>query len=318
MAFENSAWFARLDGRAHLIARTVLQRDGIEARRLAVESLDEVFTIDPNTLSRRFSTHAPLLAAQAGQRAMIQAGLQPSQVDAVVVSTCTGYLCPGLSGHVVERLGLRADVHRAALTPGDVGNWVAGGRDVLQALEKRRAAGGAVTMPRIVAKETLDHLAPEDPAARRSRRDLVGVHRAMGTRSIVSRGLRGLLPPESVRVPLRILEIGAGDGSVLLGIARSLAPRWPPVQLTLMDRQDIISPTTLAGYAELGWSAQVRVADVLTWAAQPDDAAPGLLLPRWDLITTTLVLHHFESGQLDLLLAAVASRTDRFFACEPK
>ena len=28
----------------------------------------------------------------------------------MIVSTCTGYLCPGLSGHVVERLGLRADV----------------------------------------------------------------------------------------------------------------------------------------------------------------------------------------------------------------
>jgi alkylresorcinol/alkylpyrone synthase len=36
--------------------------------------------------------------------------LKPVQIDAVVVSTCTGYLCPGLSGHVVERLGLRADV----------------------------------------------------------------------------------------------------------------------------------------------------------------------------------------------------------------
>lgn len=33
-AFEKSGWYARLDGRAHLIARTVLQRDnGIEARR---------------------------------------------------------------------------------------------------------------------------------------------------------------------------------------------------------------------------------------------------------------------------------------------
>jgi len=111
VAFEKSAWFARLDGRAHLIARTVLQRDnGIEARRLAVESLDDVFQIDPNTLSERFLTHAPLLAAQAGERAMNEAGLHSSQVDAVVVSTCTGYLCPGLSGHLVERLGLRHDV----------------------------------------------------------------------------------------------------------------------------------------------------------------------------------------------------------------
>jgi predicted naringenin-chalcone synthase len=111
LAFENSAWFARLDGHAHLIARTVLQRDnGIEARRLAVESLDEVFTIDPNTLSKRFLTHAPLLAAQAGERALSKAGLQATQIDAVVVSTCTGYLCPGLSGHVAERLGLRPEV----------------------------------------------------------------------------------------------------------------------------------------------------------------------------------------------------------------
>jgi alkylresorcinol/alkylpyrone synthase len=110
-AFQASDWYAKLDTRAHLIARTVLQREnGIEARRLAVDSLAEVFTIDPNTLSQRFSTHAPKLAADAGRRALHQAGLQAQEIDAVVVSTCTGYLCPGLSGYVVERLGLRADV----------------------------------------------------------------------------------------------------------------------------------------------------------------------------------------------------------------
>jgi alkylresorcinol/alkylpyrone synthase len=110
-AFQQSDWFTRLDARAHFIARTVLQRDnGIEARQLAVDSLDEVFRIDPNTLARRFLVHAPALAAQAAERALTQAGLAPSDIGAVVVSTCTGYLCPGLSGHVVERLGLRTDV----------------------------------------------------------------------------------------------------------------------------------------------------------------------------------------------------------------
>ena len=110
-AFENSAWFARLDTRSHLIARAVLQRDnGIEARRLALDSLDEVFRIDPNTLAQRFLKHAPALAAQAGRQALDKAGLVAAQIDAVVVSTCTGYLCPGLSGHVVEQLGLRADL----------------------------------------------------------------------------------------------------------------------------------------------------------------------------------------------------------------
>ena len=110
-AFQTSEWFGRLDARSHLIARTVLQRDnGIDTRRLAVDSLADVFQIDPNTLARRFLAHAPQLAAQAGERALRQAGLNPADIDAVVVSTCTGYLCPGLSGYVIEQLGLRADV----------------------------------------------------------------------------------------------------------------------------------------------------------------------------------------------------------------
>lgn len=102
---------ARLDPRSHLIARTVLQRDnGIEARRLAVDSLEDVFRIDPDTLAARFLLHAPALAAEAGSRALSRSGVRPEAIDAVVVSTCTGYLCPGLSGHVLERLGLRRDV----------------------------------------------------------------------------------------------------------------------------------------------------------------------------------------------------------------
>lgn len=110
-AFEASDWFARLDARAHYVARLVLQRDnGIEARRLAVGSLAEVFAIDPDTLARRFADHAPALASAAAERALASAGLAPGDIDAVVVSTCTGYLCPGLSGYVVERLGLRSDV----------------------------------------------------------------------------------------------------------------------------------------------------------------------------------------------------------------
>ena len=110
-AFQRSEWFARLDTRSHLIARTVLQRDnGIEARRLSLASLDEVFSIDPETLDRRFLAHAPALASEAAARALAVAGLDATEIDAVVVSTCTGYLCPGLSGYVAERLGLRADV----------------------------------------------------------------------------------------------------------------------------------------------------------------------------------------------------------------
>ena len=110
-AFEASDWLGRLDPRSHFLARSVLQRDnGIEARRLALDSLAEVFTIDPDTLGRRFLAHAPALASTAATRALAQAAVDARDIGAVVVSTCTGYLCPGLSGYVVERLGLAADV----------------------------------------------------------------------------------------------------------------------------------------------------------------------------------------------------------------
>ena len=177
-------------------------------------------------------------------------------------------------------------------------------------------------MARVVSAEALDYLAPDDPEAMRSRRDLARVHRAMGTRSIIRRGWRALVSPPRTAAPLRILELGAGDGTLLLGVARSLNPRWPRVQLSLLDRQDIVTPATLAGFAKLGWAAQVQVADVLACAARPDVTSSGLPSPpspstRWDLITTSLFLPHFEDAELDLLLAAVAERGDRFHACEP-
>ena len=110
-AFAASEWFGRLDGRSRTIAELLLHREnGIDARWLAVDSLAEVFAIDPDTLHRRFAAHAPRLAAAAADRALRRAGLDPAAIDAVVVSTCTGNLCPGLSGYVLEQLGLRADI----------------------------------------------------------------------------------------------------------------------------------------------------------------------------------------------------------------
>ncbi len=110
-ALKAAECFQRLSPRAHAITEMVLLRDnGIEHRHLALDSLDEVFAIDPDTLYRRFSLHAPQLAAQAGKRALEQAKLDAAEIDAVIVSTCTGYLCPGLSGYVIEQLRMRQDV----------------------------------------------------------------------------------------------------------------------------------------------------------------------------------------------------------------
>lgn len=170
---------------------------------------------------------------------------------------------------------------------------------------------------RIVTAETLDHLPPTDPAALRSRRDLARVHKVMATGSIMMKVWQELLR-NCQSNPVRILELGAGDGTLLLGLARALPASQVRVQLTLLDRQNIVSQATLTGYAELGWQIQLQVVDVLDWAAEQGGSARMQALPRWDLITTTLFLHHFESVELESLLTKVAASADRFFACEPK
>jgi predicted naringenin-chalcone synthase len=110
-AFQGAGQFAQLDRRARAtLQRVLLHANGIRTRALALGALDEVFAADPDTLHRRFAEHAPVLASQAAAGALQQAGLRPHDVDAVLISTCTGYLCPGLTSYVGERLRLRPNV----------------------------------------------------------------------------------------------------------------------------------------------------------------------------------------------------------------
>ncbi len=176
-----------------------------------------------------------------------------------------------------------------------------------------------MTMTRVVLAETLDGLAADDPSALRSHRDLRRIHRVMGTRAIVLRGLRAMALLRRGAAPMRVLELGAGDGSLMLGVARELGRQWPRVELTLLDRKSWISGATLQGYADAGWSATATVCDVRDWVAGAADARlNGSRQGRWDLIVANLFLHHFEGAQLAELLGAIAARTERFFACEPR
>lgn len=183
-----------------------------------------------------------------------------------------------------------------------------------------------VNLPRVVLPEVLDSLAADDLAAQRSRRDLQRVHIAMGTRAMLLRALRTLPLMRARRTsayPLRVLELGAGDGSLMLGVARTLQGQWPPVALTLLDRLPLLTSATAAAFQLAGWTATVAVDDALDWAAragpEPDTERMALQAgPRWDLIVANLFLHHFKSAELATLLSAVARSCDHFVACEPR
>jgi predicted naringenin-chalcone synthase len=107
-ALLHSAQFPALSGRSKAILKKVLLgENGIHTRHLAFDKLEEAFAIDPDTLHRRFTGAGPVIAAEAARRALDQANKTPEQIDAVLISTCTGYLCPGLTSYVSEALGLR-------------------------------------------------------------------------------------------------------------------------------------------------------------------------------------------------------------------
>jgi predicted naringenin-chalcone synthase len=88
---------------------------GITRRNLALESISEAFGQSAESLNRNFELGAPPLASTALKDALEKAGYQPSEVDALFICTCTGYLCPGVSSYVAEQTGLRHDVYLADL-----------------------------------------------------------------------------------------------------------------------------------------------------------------------------------------------------------
>ena len=110
-ALQGSRIFGELLPRSRAILKKVLLgNNGIATRHLAMNSLAEAFEMTPDALHARFATHAPALATTAAERALAKAGVQADEIDALIISTCTGYLCPGLTSYVSERLKLRSDV----------------------------------------------------------------------------------------------------------------------------------------------------------------------------------------------------------------
>lgn len=109
-AFLESSQSRELNPRSHAIIKKVLTgNNGIATRHLVLDNLNQAFDLTPDELHARFLKHAPLLASQAAERALADAGNLPRDIDALIISTCTGYLCPGLTSYVSERLGLRPD-----------------------------------------------------------------------------------------------------------------------------------------------------------------------------------------------------------------
>ena len=115
------------------------------------------------------------------------------------------------------------------------------------------------TTPRCLEPEWLDTLPPDDPRALRSRRDLQRVNAWMLNAGIMTRALLG---SRRGQPPRTLLDLGSGDGTFMLRVARRLAPHWPGVTAVLLDQQSIVSPETRRQFHSLGWTVEATSTDV--------------------------------------------------------
>ena len=166
-------------------------------------------------------------------------------------------------------------------------------------------------MCRVVEPELLDDLPPSDPRAIGSRADLRRLNSIMGHDDILSRAFNHHLDEALSRSrPLRLVELGAGDGTLLLRLARRVSAPGLTARVMLLDRQNIVSPETRRAFAALNWSVESVANDVFAWLEQP--------FPAVDMMIANLFLHHFPDKSLTALFRLAAARTDLFIACEPR
>lgn len=95
-----------------MVLEKILTGDcGIDTRRFAVENPMELFNLNAGQLNQLFEREAPALSEKALAKALDRASLRPTDLDALFVCTCTGYLCPGISSYVAENMGMRPNIY---------------------------------------------------------------------------------------------------------------------------------------------------------------------------------------------------------------
>ncbi len=83
---------------------------GIQFRYFGVDKIADIFQEHYDDTIVRFQRVATHLATQAARSCLQKAHLTTDQLDAMIITTCTGYLCPGLTSYVSESLRLKDNI----------------------------------------------------------------------------------------------------------------------------------------------------------------------------------------------------------------
>jgi predicted naringenin-chalcone synthase len=101
----------KMSDRALDLYKKFLLDEGIHRRYFAWDDPQVLLSESPDEKMQRFERSAVELSVDAVQKVLKNQNYQIQDIDAVFVCTCTGYLCPGLSTYVSQRLGLPENIH---------------------------------------------------------------------------------------------------------------------------------------------------------------------------------------------------------------
>ncbi|MDH3797622.1 MAG: 3-oxoacyl-ACP synthase [Desulfobacterales bacterium] len=90
--------------------RRILLDGKIKGRYLGMDAKTDVSETDPDRQLARFLKFGRTTAVAAARRALAEAGVETDEIAGLIVNTCTGYLCPGLSSYVAADLRLRTSI----------------------------------------------------------------------------------------------------------------------------------------------------------------------------------------------------------------
>lgn len=137
-AFLGESYAGRLRPGSLRLLGKVLSHPSVRKRRFAFASPAELVDEDPDARAARFTRWAVGLSAKAAAGALRRSGLAPGDVGALVLNTCTGYICPGVSTYLHDELGLPRSVPSYDL----VGSGCGGAVPNLQLARALACAGG--------------------------------------------------------------------------------------------------------------------------------------------------------------------------------
>jgi hypothetical protein len=161
---------------------------------------------------------------------------------------------------------------------------------------------------RVVEREWLDELPADDPRARQSRHDIQRINLLSGHDRIIARALAEAFDDDA---PENIVDLGAGNGRLLLSVVRRLSKRWKNVSVTLVDRVNGFDPQIREEFSKLGWRAEIEVVDALTWLRSMEEKKGGAVVANH-------FFHQIEDADLAEAFQLLESSARTVIAAEPR